>query len=285
MFAAMFGAPNVWQLNSDGTLQRDIETPQYREAVAFVRELVASGVYHPDSMTYADLNGNRAAFLAGKIVINEETFGVAWQDIWVRGPRLNPPVNPQAMAPFPAQEGGQAQHYFGRGYLATTALKKAPPDRIKELLSIMNWLAAPFGSAEDLLLTSGVPQVDYTIDGNGNPISTDSGNADANLVPWKYIVQHPQVAYAAGLPDYGKAATDFERIAIPLGVGDPTLGFSSSTSDSKGASLTQAINDGLLGILSGRQPLSDYDDMVKTWQANGGQQIRAELQQAIAAGS
>jgi putative aldouronate transport system substrate-binding protein len=283
MYAAMFGAPNVWQLDSDGTLRRDIETPQYREAVAFLRDLVASGVYHPDSMTYADLNGNRAAFLASKIVINQETFGVAWQDIWVRGPRLNPPVEPQPIAPFPANEGGKAQHFFGRGYLATTALKKAPPERIKELLRIMNWLAAPFGTSEDLLLTSGVPQVDYTIDANGSPISTERGNADANLVPWKYIVQHPQVAYAAGLPDYGKAATEFEKTAIPVGVADPTLGYSSQTADSKGASLTQAVNDGLLGILSGRQPLSDYDAMVKTWQANGGEQMRTELQKSIAA--
>jgi putative aldouronate transport system substrate-binding protein len=102
-------------------------------------------------------------------------------------------------------------------------------------------------------------------------------------VPWKYIVQRPQVAYWPGVPEYAKAATDFEKAAIPVGIADPALGYTSATFDAKGVQLTQAVTDGITDVLAGRRPLGDFDQLVKDWQNNGGSQMRTELQQAIAA--
>jgi putative aldouronate transport system substrate-binding protein len=282
-YAAMFGAPNTWAIDGSGNLTRDIETPPYKEAIAYVRDLVASGLYHPDALTIADSTIARNNFIGSKYVLDVETFGNAWQDGWTRGPKLTPPVVPQAVLPFPAHDGSKPQHFFGKGYLTTTALKQAPPERIKELLRIINWLAAPFGSAEDLLLTVGVKDDDYTLDSEGNITPTAKSNTDANSVPWKYIVQRPQVAYWPGIPEYAKAATDFEKVAVPVGISDPTLGYTSATFDSRGVQLTQALTDGITDVLAGRRPLGDFDQLVKDWQTNGGNQIRMELQQAIAA--
>jgi putative aldouronate transport system substrate-binding protein len=282
-FAAMFGAPNNWGLDASGKLVKDIETPQYKEAMAYVRDLITSGLYHPDSLTIADSTRARDALIGSKFVLDVETFGNAWQDGWTRGPKLNPPVTPQAVMPFPAKDGGKPQHFFGRGFFGNTVLKKAPPDRIKELLRIANWLAAPFGSAEDVLLTIGVPEVDYTLDASGTMTPTPRSNTDANSVPWKYIVQRPQVAYWTGIPDYARAATDFEKVAIPVGVADPTLGYQSATLDSKGAPLGRTLTDGITDLLAGRRPMSEFDQVVKEWQNGGGNQIRTELEKAIAA--
>ena len=58
--------------------------------------------------------------------------------------------------PFAAQDGQKPIHFLGTGFVSTNVLKKASPDRIKELLRIMNWLASPFGSQEDLMLTYGL---------------------------------------------------------------------------------------------------------------------------------
>jgi putative aldouronate transport system substrate-binding protein len=281
-FAAMFGAPNNWSLDN-GKLTRDIETPQYREAVGYVRDLVASGLYHPDALTIADSTRARDAFIGSKFALDVETFGNAWQDAWTRGPKLSPPVTPQAVLPFPAHDGGKARHYLGKGYFGTTVFKSASAERTKELLRIANWLAAPFGSAEDLLLTVGVKDVDYTVDSNGSITVLPASNTDANSVPWKYIVQRPQVAFWPGVPDYAKAATDFEKAAISVGVSDPTLGFASATLDTKGVPLFQTLTDGITDVLAGRRPLTDFDQIVKDWQNNGGNTIRTELEQSIAA--
>jgi putative aldouronate transport system substrate-binding protein len=282
-FAAMFGAPNNWALDSSGKLTRDIETPQYKEAMVYVRDLVVAGLFHPDSLSIADSTRARDSLIGSKFVLDVETFGNAWQDGWTRGPKLNPPVTPQAVLPFPAKDGGKPQHFFGRGFFGNTVLKKAAPDRVKELLRIANWLAAPFGSAEDVLLTIGVPEVDYSVDAAGTIVPTPRSNTDANSVPWKYIVQRPQVAYWTGIPDYAKAATDFEKVAIPVGVADPTLGYQSATLDQKGAPLGRMLIDAITDLLAGRRPMSEYDAMVKDWQAQGGAQIRTELEKAIAA--
>ena len=283
-YAAMFGCPNNWALDSSGKLTKDIETPEYKEALAYVRDLVQSGVYHPDALTIADSTVARNGLIGSKYVLDVETFGNAWQDAWARGPRQQPPVTPAAVYPFPAHDGGKAQHFFGHGYVATSTFKAASPDRIKELLRIANWLAAPFGSAEDLLLTVGVKDVDYTLGADGSITVLPPSNTDANSVPWKYIVQRPQVAFWPGIPDYAKAATDFEKAAIAVGISDPTLGFSSPTLDTIGIPLGQALMDGTTDVLAGRRPLSDFDEIIKDWQSNGGNQIRTELQQALAAG-
>jgi len=282
-FVAMFGAPNGWALDSSGKLTKDYESPQYKEAITYVRDLVVSGVFHPDALTIADSTRARDALIGSKFVLDVETFGNAWQDGWTRGPKLNPPVTPAAVLPFPAHDGGKAQHFFGRGYFGMTAFKKAPDDRIKELLRIANWLAAPFGSAEDLLLTTGVKDIDYTVAADGSITVLPPSNQDANSVPWKYIIQRPQVAYWPGIPAYAKAATDFEKAAVAVGVADPTLGFSSATLDAKGQLLLRTMIDGTTDVLAGRRPLSDWDQLVKDWQNNGGNSIRTELQQAIAA--
>jgi len=87
-----------------------------------------------------------------------------------------------------------------------------------------------------------------------------------------------------GVPEYARAATDFEKAAIAAGVADPTLGFTSATLDSKGVPLFQALRDGITDVLAGRRPLSEFDQVVKDWQNNGGNAIRTELQQSIAGG-
>ena len=68
------------------------------------------------------------------------------------------------MPPFAARTGDKPVHYLGAGFQSATAIKKASAERIKEILRILDWLAAPFGSQEDLLLTAGIKDVDYTLD-------------------------------------------------------------------------------------------------------------------------
>jgi len=69
----------------------------------------------------------------------------------------------------------------------------------------------------------------------------------------------------------------------PDAVTDPTFGQVSTTNFSKGFPLTQAIQDGITDIVVGRRPMSDYEGLVKDWQNNGGETIRKEYAESIAA--
>jgi putative aldouronate transport system substrate-binding protein len=279
-FSQLFGAPNGWRLESGGKLTKDWETPEYRETLGWVRDLYASGVFHPNSMTFASGVVARGQFAASKFGIWLDPIN-GWQDAWRQALQSSQPFDVHMIPPFAAHDGGKPQHFVTGGHLWGTAIKKGSDDRVKELLRIMNWLAAPFGSQEDQLLTFGVTPTDYTLDAKGNPTLTQQGNADANYVPWKYTTQHPFVFFTPDLPNYAQIMSDAEKAVISAAVSDPTFGQVSATNFSKGFNLTQTMTDGLTDIVVGRRPLTDFDQMVKDWQNNGGETIRQEYMQSI----
>jgi putative aldouronate transport system substrate-binding protein len=166
-----------------------------------------------------------------------------------------------------------------------TAIKKAAPDRIKELLRIMNYLAAPIGSEEYLLLHYGIQGTDYDLDAQGNPVSTAKGQADA--MPWGAVTvtvpTPPLIVYNPQDPEMVRVINGDQQVMAAVGKSDPSVGLYSNASVAKSAVLNQAITDGLTEIVKGTQPVSALDQLVKDWRANGGDQMRAEYEQAFAA--
>jgi len=279
-YAALFGAPNGWRLEQSGKLTHAWETQEYTDGLAFMNDLWNAGVFHPNTLTYTSIDASRGDYSAGKFVIWLDQFGNGWQLFWRKGLQFNG-YNFNIIPPFSAHAGQKPQFFLTGGYLGATALKKASPDRIKELLGILNYLAAPFGSAEDLLLTSGVNGVDYAPDTKGNPVLTKQGNSDANYTPWKYVTQHPAIIYTPDIPNYAKTLSDAEHTLIPYGVSDPTVGLISPTQITKGAALMQPVTDGTTDIIVGRRPVSDWDGLVHDYFAGGGEQIRTEFMNAV----
>jgi putative aldouronate transport system substrate-binding protein len=76
---------------------------------------------------------------------------------------------------------------------------------------------------------------------------------------------------------------DTEHMMMPYAVSDPTFGQVSVTNFSKGFTLQQRVDDTLVDIVVGRRPMADYDQMVQDWRTNGGDTIRKEYQDSIAA--
>jgi len=278
-YLQMFGAPNRWKMDG-GKLVRDRETEEYKAAVAYLRDIMASGLMHPDAPGWSQSRTD--GFVPQKIAMSVEGQGNSWVDFWQRGLQLNPPVTYNMVKPFASAAGAKTIQYLGTGFVSMNVLKKASPDRIKELLRIMNWLASPFGSQEDLLLTYGVEGQDYTKDDKGNPKPTPEGIARAGYVPWRYIAQHPWVFYQAGLDGFPKASNDAEKATLPLGIDDPTNGFYAPTVYAKGATADMAFYDGVREILRSIRPMSDLDGLVKDWSRDAGDQIKKEFADAMA---
>jgi putative aldouronate transport system substrate-binding protein len=281
-FAEVFNAPNNWKLDSSGKLVKDRETPEYKAAVGFMRDLFASGLVWPDSIQA--INNVRADFVGKKFAMSPDAQGNSWVDFWQRGlTQATPPTHFGMIKPFAAQDGQKPVHYLGTGFVSMNVLKKASPDRVKELLRVLNWLAAPFGSQEDLLLTYGLKDQDYALDAKGNPRPTPDGISRAGYVPWRYLAQHPWVYYQADLDGFAKASHEAEMATIPLGVDDPTNGFLAPTLYAKGANADMVFWDGLRDVILSRRPFTDYDQLVTDWKTTAGDQVRKEYTDAMAA--
>jgi putative aldouronate transport system substrate-binding protein len=277
-YAAMFGAPHNWKVDASGKLLRDRETEEYKAAVGYLRDLMAAGVFPPDVAT---ITQSRPQHAQGRFVMSVDGYGNSWIDLWRQGAQFGNRFH--MLPPFAATDGGKPQAFLSHGFISMNVLKKASPDRIKELLRIMNFLAAPFGSQEDLLLSYGLKDQDYTLDAKGNPVPMPDAISRAGYVPWRYIAQHPYVNYQADLPGFAKAAYDAQQLLMPLGVADPTDGFYSATAWSKGQTADVHFQDGVVDIILGRRQMSEYDDLVKAWQTEAGETVRKEFMESMAA--
>lgn len=276
---AMFGAPNNWAVDSAGKFTKDFETEQFKAALGYVRDLYAAGVFYPDPVP---LNSVvlKTAFIGGKIGVVSTGWASYAVEFWDAAMKMNPPIKIRTLAPFSHDGGRPAWHQFS-GLIGMTAIKKAPADRVKELLRILDYLAAPFGSQESLLLEYGVKDVDFTLDAQGNPVKTDKGRADTNVM-WQYLAWHPPVLFYPADPEFAKVAYAHTQKLVPALVTDPSLGLYSKTDRGKGGPLIQSFSDGLGPIITGSSPLSDFDQVLKDWRAAGGDQMRQEYQQAYA---
>jgi putative aldouronate transport system substrate-binding protein len=279
-FVQVYGGPNNWR-ESGGKFTKDWETPEFKEAVAYHRSLWDAGLFHPDS---AALSGSPAGaqYYAGRFVLSAYASWSSYQTTWDRMLATDPNSKPRALAPFKADGSGRGPPFLGSGGTGIVALKKASPDRIKELLGILNYLAAPVGTTEQLLLQYGVEGADFTRDGNGNPVPTPQSLQDL-AVPWKYISAPPDFLYSATSADYVSVAHQTQTEHFAVNMPDPSVGLYSATDGSKGAILRTTFNDSLAELLFGKRPVSGMDDLVKDWRTNGGDKIRAEYEQAFQA--
>jgi putative aldouronate transport system substrate-binding protein len=278
----IFGAPNVWGLDSGGKLIQARETEPFKAAVGFARDLYAAGLYHPDTATFNSPIQLENAFLGTRALFAPHNMAF-YNSLWRRGLAATPRLVPRVLPPFSADGTSKPVFYLGTRMITTTTMKKAPTERVEELLRILNWLAAPFGTQEDRLLSFGVSDIDYALDDKGNPVPTERGPADASYVPWRYLSQRPYVIYDPDLTDYASTLHQDEQTFGPIGIEDATFGLYSATNASKGVQLNLSFYDGLSDIVQGRRPLTDYDGLVRDWVANGGEQIRTEYGEALAA--
>jgi putative aldouronate transport system substrate-binding protein len=277
-FLALFDTPNNWSVDGNGKFTKDIETDQFRAAVGYVRDLYASGVFYPD-ITASTMS--QTAFLASRIGVIAGANLSASGQLWDPGMKQQPPVRVGILHPFSHDGGTPIWHQF-QGLNAMTAIKQASPDRIRELLRILNYMASPFGTQEATLLEYGIQGTDFNFDSNGNPVLTKQGAADVN-VGWKYLTQHQQVLYDPIDPEFAKVRYTDEQAMVPYLQPDPTIGLYSPTDLGIGGRLTQKLSDGLGELVTGRSPLSDLGQLLSDWRSAGGEQMRSEYQQAYAA--
>jgi putative aldouronate transport system substrate-binding protein len=273
----MFGVPNNWQVESDGSFTNAIETDEYKQALAFERSLWAAGVYYPDSPV---LNNKQAKtdFEAGKYGAYLDGIG-AVPDEQKRAQVVDPHALVHILVPTNNQ--GKYTRYLAAGYAGTTGIPSratSDPDRIKELLRVLDYLSAPPFSLESNFLTYGIDGWDSVINSHGVRQLTSKGQDEIGELT--VLANGPQVYYLPENPPYAVYLQEATRQMVTGAIPDPSWGLDSPTLDQQGTALQTLLNNGFQRIVRGQDPLSALSTLIQQWKAQGGAKVKQELAEA-----
>ena len=278
IFTGIFRIPNNWKLDPSGKLIKDAETEEFKAAVGFARDLWAAGVYHPNSPTYGGTYNDD--FMAGRFAVAPGVWG-QYVQLWdIEAVRI-PTAKIYPMHPF-AHDGGKPTYPAGTGNFGVTYIKQqSSPERVKMVLRIANFFAAPFGSEEWLLNYFGVQGTDFNFNQEGAPVLTEQGRAELTAT-WRYVTSPPYALFSANRSkEFADISYAAEQAMMAAAVEDPTVGLYSATALSQGILAQDTFYGGVADIVQGRRPVSDLDGLVSEWRNRAGDKIRGEFQQAL----
>ncbi|WP_419992420.1 hypothetical protein [Streptomyces boninensis] len=275
-FAYWHGAPNGWRMK-DGKLEHNYETDEYLAGIEFAIRCQKAQLFWPDPNLTTTLEKMEGGFLG----LHVQSFpGFLNDSVMYDWPE-------KVLVPFAAKKGITPTWGFGYGSVGYTAIsKKVPKKRIETLLKVMDYLSAPMGTEERLFLDQGLEGVHHDRTKDGDVILNKKGNAEVLTTRQaiNFFGNGPQSLYLPGKPDVTRGIHAAEVELMKIAQVNPTTGYFSDTNDRKGASASTELNNGIVDIVSGRRPLSDFKkEILPKWQRTAGDKMRREYEKAIEA--
>ena len=218
----MFRVPNGWRQNADGTLTNQIETDEFKQAIAFARKLSEAGVYHPDAATMNKTQATQA-LIAGKIGGYADALTQLNGDIRTRfeAKRLNPAANLGALVP-PGFDGGKGVTYNGTGFgslAAIPAKQGKDPERTRNCCASSTISARRSAARSTTSSTSASTASITTVQPDGTRILSDRGLAEIGELG-TVVVPPPVFYFPADPGDAQFMQTAAAQIAA-LGIDNP----------------------------------------------------------------
>lgn len=268
----MMESPANWSIDS-GHFVSAYEAPQRKEALDIVAQMWSKQYIHPDS--FINPASNFTWWEAGMTTLFYQAFGQ-----WSVYAEQYPSFDLAAVVLPKWKGGGAAAKILGPpAYPAYVAFRAASANRVKELLRICNYIAAPFGTREYLTVNFGVPGTDYTLRGT-DPV-VDSARFSAETMPiWYAGSQSNSVLYVPGDTKLVNDQYDYLKKVMVHTTPDPTLGLYSETALGEGVAATKVLTDLESDIIQGRKPVSSWDGAVKAWKKKAGDKMAKEYEQA-----
>lgn len=272
-FMNLFRVPHQWRQEANGGLTYFIQTEEYKQAVAFMAQLYKAGLFYPGSLTETGLQ-LKQSFTAGKFGMYLDGFSALY-DQRTKIKTLNSNADVGVLVPFGA-DGGKANYWLSSGFLGFTGIPSSVTDseRVKELLRILNYLAAPVFSEEANFISLGIDGWDNKIGKHGVKALTPTGTNEIGSLT---NVANPMIVYYyPSEPSLGPVAQEYTLQLLEIGVFDPTASLISPTAMKQQPTLDTLINDGVLRIVRGLDPLSALGNVIAAWKSQGGDQIARE---------
>lgn len=275
LFMQAFGVPNRWRLEPDGTLISADVTPEMRDALAYMRDLYAEGVFSPDfaALPFAEVRnqfmGNQCGGLFGNLVAIPDSpqYGAGLRAIV-------PDAEIHFLVP-PAAEGHASVLWLTPGWERIMFLNAAfasDPEAAWDVLKVMDFFLDP---ANEDFLVYGLEGIHHTVSDDGTLVVTDQGTADIGWIrSWgpRTIAEYPYANYVR--PETYDRTIAFTEANRDLMVGSPTWGLWPDLGlDNPEPVLNELAATTFDGIVRGDLPIEAFDTFVEDWYAQGGQAL------------
>lgn len=273
----LFKVPFGWKLEGD-KLVASTETPQYIEALEFVKKLADAGYMVPgsDGWTKSQM---RDAFVSGRTaIIYDGLPGMLGGNGYMNTvPRSNPAWTVEPFQLFAGAKPNADNITVVRSVITNGDGSK---ERVEAILRFVNFLAAPFGSQEHLAINYGKEGDDYNFAPDGSLALTDRG-ANNVAVPWRYLGSPTNTLFDPANRGAVETVHKTYESMVPEAQQNPVSGVYSPTAASRGAELSQPVTDSIQNYLTGRGTLDQVKTAIKTWASSGGDDIRKELLEGL----
>jgi putative aldouronate transport system substrate-binding protein len=279
MFFKCPGAHTGWRKKPGGGLVHKYELPEYKQALEFTRRLHVEGLVHPDMMAS---NGADAMtlFKSGKMLMTQDGLG-AWRATQSEQAKIQPDFDMQPLPIFSAV-GGDPIAWTEIGPIFYTFIRKGlGTERTEELLRVLDWLAAPFGTEEDQLRQYGVEGKHFTRAADNSPKQTELGRKEVGNQYGFLGGRLPTVVGTADVPHYVDDFFTYTRATYKYKEPNPFEGLKLEYPPVYSRTL-QITEDKMNDVIRGRRPVSDVAQIVREWRQTGGDEGRAFFEKALA---
>jgi putative aldouronate transport system substrate-binding protein len=278
MFHRVPGSRDGWRKASDGKVEFKYETPEYKAAVEFMAKLYKEGLVHPDIVASKGADA-KTLFSGGKIVFMQDGPG-AWQGMQAEQAKVTPGFNMQPVPIFSATGGDPLLWGNDQPIFYTFIKKGLGAERVKELLGVLNWCAAPFGTKEWEQREYGQEGTHFTRDSAGVPVGTPLAQKEIAFQYGFLVGRVPAIVSKPETPNYVRDMLTYSNAMVRYLEKDPWEGIKLEMPANYSKTLVPT-EDKITDLIRGRRPLTDLDAIVNEWRSGGGNEARDFLAKAL----
>ncbi|WP_152351375.1 type 2 periplasmic-binding domain-containing protein [Brachybacterium subflavum] len=276
MFGEWFGVPTGYRVNEDRTLTAQYQTDEYLETLEYAQKVFKAGVFYPD----LNLAESSQYFSNGTIgaVVSVGPRGASDYRSY------NKDLLADILVPFAADKDRTPVYDMGYGTVGFTPLKKTDDEKkIRELLDLINYLSAPFGTEEYMTVNWGREGEEYEVK-DGNYALTEDGETNVpGLQSALEIMASGEGVIYNPIADDSEYIYEQEKKLLENAAQSPIKGLYSDTASSKGTEIGTRLNDVRDDVIQGRKTIDDFKKALKTWEEGGGKKILEEYAEVLPA--
>lgn len=288
-----FGAYDVqpfWELDKSGNpIPKYFDSENMKDAIGVYKTMYEEGLMHPEFLTQDSTQFKNIiqAGDAGMWSMNANTL-VTWE----QNLKQSVPDADIAIIPSPVGPDG------GGGYIRSqdvmrSFLINAETENPEKIIQFFDWMLT---EEAETFFTYGIEDEDYTVE-NGEvnykqPETTEESDREVYRSSWLWLIT--DAVYTKGLmeltPEGQELMELFDTVTINEGRSgiefDPSLDafVSYPGLQDMGDNHSDFLMEHIAKMITGAEPIDNWDDVLEQWKSQGGDEILAEAKERYEAG-